>query len=46
MLVGEFGLKLPIPGQTARLLLRRLTLDDANDLLEIVGDADLVRDYD
>ena len=42
----EYGAKLPVPFQTPRLLLRRLTMDDANDLLEIVGDVEVARNYE
>jgi len=43
---AEFGLRLPIPFQTSRLVFRRLGPADANDLLEIVGDAEVARNYE
>lgn len=39
----KVGIKLPTPFKTSRLLLRRLKPIDLNDLLEIVGDAEVVR---
>jgi len=42
----EVGAKLPIPFETARLRFRRLTPEDSSDLLEIVGDEELVRYQD
>ena len=42
----EVGANLPIPFQTSRLLFRRLTPTDSNDLMEIVGDEDLLRYHD
>jgi RimJ/RimL family protein N-acetyltransferase len=42
----EVGAKLPIPLQTSRLLLRRLVPMDLSDVLEIVGDEDMVRYFD
>jgi RimJ/RimL family protein N-acetyltransferase len=42
----EVGAKLPIPIKTRRMLLRRLVPSDSNDLLEIVGDEELIRYHD
>jgi RimJ/RimL family protein N-acetyltransferase len=40
---AEMGLKLPLPIETPRLLLRRLAPVDSKDLLEIVADEDSFR---